>query len=115
MRPTAFIRPTNLFRSILCVTLLAGSATCRAGHQPVPPTPPGAVPVAPAQNPQDTQDKRSAKQKVLASDVDQLVAMATQLKAEVDKTNKNILSVKVVREAEQIELLAHRMKEREKK
>ncbi|MGH9607544.1 MAG: hypothetical protein ACRD3N_17780 [Terracidiphilus sp.] len=40
-----------------------------------------------------------------------LLNMATSLKAEVDKTTKDELSVAVVREAGQIEVMAHKMRE----
>ena len=37
----------------------------------------------------------------------QLLAMAVALKAEVAKTNKDVLSIKVIRKADEIERLAH--------
>jgi hypothetical protein len=50
------------------------------------------------------------RQKKLAADTDKLLALATDLKKQVDKTNKDILSVQVVKKAEEIEKLAHSMK-----
>jgi hypothetical protein len=47
-------------------------------------------------------------------DTDKLLALATQLKQEVDKTNKDVLSVDVIRKADEIEKLAHSVKERMK-
>jgi hypothetical protein len=41
-----------------------------------------------------------------------LLAMALSLKAEVDKTNKDTLSIKVIRKADEIERLAKTVKER---
>lgn len=58
---------------------------------------------------------RTAKQKQLADQAERLVTMANQLKLDVDKTNKNILSLDVVRKAEEIELLARQMKGQGKK
>lgn len=55
------------------------------------------------------------KQKALADEAERLLSMATELKEQVDMTNKNILSVKVVRKAEEIELFARRMKGEAKK
>jgi hypothetical protein len=52
----------------------------------------------------------SERQKKLAADTDKLLALATDLKKEVDKTNKDILSVDVVKKAEEIEKLARNMK-----
>ncbi|HEY6375894.1 MAG TPA: hypothetical protein VIX90_10265, partial [Edaphobacter sp.] len=46
------------------------------------------------------------KQKKLAADTDKLLAMATALKQQVDKTNKDVLSVDVIKKAEEIEKLA---------
>jgi hypothetical protein len=42
----------------------------------------------------------------------QLLAMAVALKAEVAKTNKDVLSIKVIRKADEIERLAHNVKEK---
>jgi hypothetical protein len=50
------------------------------------------------------------RQKKLAADTDKLLALATDLKKQVDKTNKDILSVDVVKKAEEIEKLARSMK-----
>ncbi|HEY6412512.1 MAG TPA: hypothetical protein VIX42_02420 [Edaphobacter sp.] len=50
------------------------------------------------------------RQKKLEADTDKLLALATDLKKQVDKTNKDILSVDVVKKAEEIEKLARSMK-----
>jgi hypothetical protein len=50
------------------------------------------------------------RQKKLAADTDKLLVLATDLKKQVDKTNKDILSVDVVKKAEEIEKLARSMK-----
>jgi hypothetical protein len=50
------------------------------------------------------------RQKKLAADTDKLLELATDLKKQVDKTNKDILSVDVVKKAEEIEKLARSMK-----
>ncbi len=52
----------------------------------------------------------SERQKKLAADTDKLLELATDLKKQVDKTNKDILSVDVVKKAEEIEKLARSMK-----
>ena len=51
------------------------------------------------------------KQKKLAADTDKLLAMATDLKQQVDKTNKDVLSVDVIKKAEEIEKLARSLKQ----
>jgi hypothetical protein len=50
----------------------------------------------------------------IADESAKLLKLATDLKAEVDKTNKDTLSLNVVRKAEEIEKLAHDVKERMK-
>ena len=54
------------------------------------------------------------QQKQIAEDSTQLLKMATELKKEVDKTNKDVLSVTVIRKADAIEKLAHDVKEKMK-
>jgi len=52
------------------------------------------------------------RQKSLVADTEKLLALAQQLKADVDKTNKDTLSIDVVKRAEQIEKLARSVKEK---
>ncbi len=52
------------------------------------------------------------RQKRLEADTDKLLQLATQLHTDVAKTDKNILSVDVIKRAEEIEKLAHAVKER---
>ena len=47
-------------------------------------------------------------------DTDKLLALATELKEYVDKTNEHVLSVEVIRKAEEIEKLAHSVREKMK-
>lgn len=54
------------------------------------------------------------RQKRLVADTDKLLALATQLHADVAKTDKNVLSMDVIRRSEEIEKLAHNIKERMK-
>jgi uncharacterized protein YlxW (UPF0749 family) len=56
----------------------------------------------------------SERQKRLVADTDKLLALATELKQEVDKTNKDVLSVDVIKKADAIEKLARSVKERMK-
>ena len=48
------------------------------------------------------------------ADTDKLLALATDLKAQVDKSTKDTLSVDVIKKADEIEKLAHSVKERMK-
>ncbi len=52
------------------------------------------------------------RQEQIKRDTDQLLQLATELKAYVDKTNENILSLDVLKKADQIEKLAHSVKEK---
>ncbi len=63
---------------------------------------------------QERQEKArsSERQRRLVADTDKLLALATQLHEDVGKTDKNILSLDVVRRAEEIEKLARSVKER---
>ncbi|MGD0444468.1 MAG: hypothetical protein ABSA39_11080 [Edaphobacter sp.] len=58
--------------------------------------------------------RNSDRQKKLVADTDKLLALATDLKAQVDKTTKDTLSVDVIKKADEIEKLAHSVKERMK-
>jgi hypothetical protein len=54
----------------------------------------------------------SERQKRLVSDTDKLVALTTALKEQMDESNKDVLSLDMVKKAEEIEKLAHSVKER---
>jgi hypothetical protein len=54
------------------------------------------------------------RQAALRHDTDQLLKLSAELKEYVDKSNENLLSVEVIRKAEEIEKLAHRVKDRMK-
>ena len=56
--------------------------------------------------------RNSERQKALVADTDRLLALAQELKTEVDKSNKDTLSIDVVKRAEQIEKLARSVKEK---
>jgi nitric oxide reductase activation protein len=54
------------------------------------------------------------RKKQIAEDTEKLLKLATDLKTEVDKTDKDTLSLNVIRKAEAIEKLAHNVKEKMK-
>jgi hypothetical protein len=80
------------------------------------------MPDANAQN--DINDQQAKKQsfdaanaerrKQIADDSARLLKLATDLKSEVDKTTKDTLSIHVIRKADEIEKLAHDVKEKMK-
>ncbi len=72
-------------------------------------------------NPWSQQQKRDmlkkqneARQQEIKKDTDQLLELATELKQYVDKTNENIISLDVIKKAEQIEKLAKTVKDKMK-
>jgi hypothetical protein len=54
------------------------------------------------------------RSKQIADDSARLLKLATDLKAEVDKTSKDTLSINVIRKADEIEKLAHAVREKMK-
>jgi len=63
---------------------------------------------------QQAHSRNIDRQKKLKTDTDRLLALATDLKEQVDKTDKNVLSIEVIKKAEEIEKLARSVKERMK-
>jgi hypothetical protein len=90
--------------------------------QDIPPTQGNTLPDALAQmKMRDTQLKQqdfaaanAERKKQIAEDSGKLLKLATELKAEVDKTTKDTLSLMVIRKADEIERLAHSVKEKMK-
>jgi len=52
------------------------------------------------------------RQKRLVEDTDKLLALTTALKEQVHESNKDILSLDMIKKADEIEKLAHSVKER---
>lgn len=52
------------------------------------------------------------RQQDIKTDTDKLLQLATELKQYVDKTNEHTLSVEVIKKAEEIEKLAHTVKDK---
>lgn len=52
------------------------------------------------------------RQALLKADTDKLLKLSTELKEYVDKTNENVLSLEVLKKAEEIEKLAKSVKEK---
>ncbi|MGB8261832.1 MAG: hypothetical protein WCE75_15830 [Terracidiphilus sp.] len=103
--------------------------------QPIQKTTPGMpikqeMPPPPSNDPPDAnaqmrmREQQAAKQnfdaanaerkRQIAADSAKLLKLATELKTEVDKTTKDTLSLGVIRKAEEIERLAHGVKEKMK-
>jgi hypothetical protein len=90
-----------------------------------PRMPPSQLPENPSQQ-QPEDDARSKmerdmakkanqeRQAALRKDTDRLLKLATELKEYVDKTNENMLSMDVIKKAEEIEKLAHSVRDKMK-
>jgi len=61
-------------------------------------------------------EKRAAKERVAAlkSDTDKLLKLSVELKSYVDKSDENVLSLTVIKKAEEIEKLAKSVKDKMK-
>ena len=61
-------------------------------------------------------EKKAAKERVAAlkSDTDKLLKLSVELKAYVDKSDENVLSLDVIKKAEEIEKLARSVKDKMK-
>ena len=60
--------------------------------------------------------KKAAKERVAAlkNDTDKLLRLSVELKQSVDKSDENVLSVDVIKKAEEIEKLARSVKDKMK-
>jgi hypothetical protein len=76
-------------------------------------TPPD-MPVNPAMVQEQAKMRNLDRQKQLVLDTQKLLALANQLKSDVDKSNKDTLSLDVIRKADEIEKLARSVKEKMK-
>jgi hypothetical protein len=103
-RKTAFLRIAGC-TTLIVLVLVVGAA--QAGQQ-VPAATTLAEPAAAATVPAQTV---SPHHQQLVDDSARLLALAVSLKTEVDKTTKDTLSLNVIRRADEIEKLAHTVRE----
>lgn len=119
-----FFKPGTLAWLVLFALLPAGYLLHSQANpsQPIP-GPEASRPLDPNQimGMRDQQNKKAnvdaanaERKKQIADDSAKLLKLATDLKAEVDKTSKDTLSLGVIRKAEEIEKLAHSVKEKMK-
>lgn len=110
-------RCTPLIGILLASVLSDRSAGQTMGQIPLP------NPAVVSSQDQDTQDRlrrdmakkaNEERQEQLKRDTEHLFKLATELKESVEKSNENTLSIQVVRKAEEIEKLAHSVKEKMK-
>jgi hypothetical protein len=106
---------------------MAGSGRVAAGQEADQQQPSTHLPIAPADRPDvappeirarmDAERARMAnddRHKRLVQDAAKLVALSNELKADMDKTGKDELSMEVMRKAAEIEKLAHDVQNRMK-
>jgi hypothetical protein len=109
---------------ILSICMLLAMQVGAQSTHPQPPTP-SIMPSDPAiEASSDDAQRRVAKemekkanlerQAALRKDTERLLQLAEELKASVDKSNASVLSLEVMKKAEQIEKLAHSVKDKMK-
>jgi hypothetical protein len=115
------LRLITLF--VCIVSASVGPAWAQNSQPPEPPQlpnlPQSAQPAPPTEMEEEMQRAQIKKanemrQAQIKRDTDKLLELSTELKAYVDKTNQNILSVDVIKKADEIEKLAHSVKEKMK-
>ena len=126
----------NTFRvlSLVVMLLLAAHAVRQSKPDPKADSPEPAVAAAASADPQLPRSRRTQeedrfrieqerqlarkrnqdRQAALKKDTDKLLQLATELKEYVDKTNENMLSLEVIRKAEEIEKLSKSVREKMK-
>jgi len=116
--PLRTFRKAATVVSLMLVFLFGLQGT--AQDQGLPPIS-GQNPRTPAETEMEAQRKQAAekaentkRQQDIKKDTDKLLQLATELKQYVDKTDEHTLSVTVVKKAEEIEKLAHTVKEKMK-
>jgi hypothetical protein len=118
MRPTVhLVKSLGIF--LLIFYTFEGQSTPQQTQQPQPPLPrsmqPGAPPDSgsslPPQFEKEMQRKANEQRQAdLKRDTEKLLKLSTELKDYVDKTNANVLSMDVIKKAEEIEKLARSVK-----
>ncbi|MGA8729251.1 MAG: hypothetical protein WB608_10915 [Terracidiphilus sp.] len=130
-RPARWSPGLRWARVFVCLTLLASltgialNGAQSSSPRPITPTLPPAINSAP--DPKDQLDMRQAqnkqqnfaaanaeRKKQISDDSAKLLKLAADLKTEVDKTARDTLSLNVIRKADEIEKLAHDVKEKMK-
>ena len=102
-------------RKLACLAVFAfGSISLAAAQQPAQGSaaqPPVAQAPSTAEATPDTSRPTTPQQKQLADDTAKLLTLANELKAELDKSSKDTLSLSVIKKAEQVEKLAHKVRD----
>ena len=106
-----------MFGKIITIAA-AGVVACGAFMQPAPAVMPQVEthqdPAQKEMQDRMTREANKKRQQDIRDDTDKLFQLATELKAAVDKSNENLLSLEVVRKADEVEKLAKKVKEKMK-
>ncbi|MGB0122540.1 MAG: hypothetical protein WA400_15305 [Silvibacterium sp.] len=106
---------------VLCALCVPLTARAQQSQIPIPPPPtiPGVSPTGPESDPATRRmaeqmglRRNTERQKQIVADTARLLQLAQKLNDEVSKTNQNMLSIPVVKEAEEIEKLAKTIKDK---
>ena len=119
------MRPIRIAWTLsLCLLFAIPGNAQTATPRPTPPTgPPGKMETIPATDADESRERLArdmakkanlARQALLKTDTDKLLKLAVELKDYVDKSNENVLSLEVLKKAEEIEKLAHSVKDKMK-
>ena len=118
MRSRVFV--WMVFLCVFALLSFAPSAMARPQRQN-PPAPPPITATTPDEDEAHAHiaadmAKRAAKERAAAirSETDKLLRLSVELKQSVDKSDENVLSLDVIKKAEEIEKLAHSVKEKMK-
>jgi hypothetical protein len=108
---------TTFLAAGLCLTTFAQQNT--SAPQPAAASTPATTPQSASGAPSDgkplsTPSPADARQEQLRADTEKLYQLTQELKAEVAKSNKDTLSISVIKKAEEVEKLARSLKERMK-
>ena len=117
-----FIRTFFLVAAVTVAIALPVRAQRQTAPPPTPPadrntlgTAPGDEDEATARLAHDMAKKANLERHAaIKSDTEKLLKLAVELKASVDKSNENLLSMDVVKKAEEIERLAHSVRDKMK-
>jgi hypothetical protein len=93
---------------------LGGQATGSSGTTTSMPPLGADSPLSPQTEEEQAKLRNLERQKQLVEDAQKLLSLANELKEDVDKSTKDTLSLDVVRKADEIEKLAHNVKEKMK-
>jgi hypothetical protein len=107
---------------ILLLFAIPGVAQDTSAAQQQPPSPRRESPMPPADEDEararitHDMEKKAAKERVAAlkSDTDKLLKLSIELKQYVDKSDENVLSLDVIKKADEIERLAKSVKDKMK-